>query len=322
MYNWLIPALNIFSEMQEQSRVPHALLICAADGLGGSDLAREISRRYLCQENHADNCTCHSCSMLKAGTHSDFLELSRGDGSSIGIDEVRKGTQILEKTPANNHGKVLYINEAETMTIAAQNALLKTLEEPPESSLLILSSGNVRSLLPTIMSRTMRIPVVIPPLKEMNDFIVNATGKNQDYRLEIFISGNSPLKALSFVNDGIGDKFREGAELLNRVFLGQALESDLADFLVDSLSESEYIYSFLYTVIRDAMVIENGGHKELLCLLGAYPDLVNKIAEIDVDSLKEAQGRLIALKKVPGMKISLIQRLQMISWISILVGRS
>ena len=72
MHSWLIPALGIFTEMQSGNRLPHALLVTAAAGLGGTDLAMEMARRFLCSGDRSEGCSCHSCSMFRVGGHPDL----------------------------------------------------------------------------------------------------------------------------------------------------------------------------------------------------------------------------------------------------------
>ena len=322
MHSWLIPALRVFSEMQERNRLPHALLITAAAGLGGTDLATEMARRFLCTGDRTDGCSCHSCSMFRASGHPDMTVISGGPSGTIGIDEIRQGISAMEKTSTNDHGKGLLIPEADRMTEPAANALLKTLEEPPAESLIILTTGNVRNLLPTILSRTMKISVLVPGMQELQEFVRKETGREQDFRVEIFISGHSPLKAAEYAANGTGDKFRQALERLNSVLSGSCSVPDLADYLLTELESRELICSFFYGILRDALMLETGAGSQDLVFLGPYPELASRVAELDPDSVQQGIKRLNDLKMVRSNQFSHIRGLQISAWLELLTGKN
>ena len=322
MHSWLIPALRVFSEMQERNRLPHALLVTAAAGLGGTELAVEMARRFLCVGDRSDECTCHSCSMFRVSGHPDMTRISGGQTGTIGIDEIRQGISAMEKTSTNDHGKVLLIPEADRMTEAAANALLKTLEEPPAESLIILTTGNIRNLLPTILSRTMKISVLMPGIKELQEFVRKETGREQDFRVEIFISGHSPLKAVEYAGNGIGDKFRQALELLNGVLSGSSSVPELADYLLADLESRDLICSFFYGILRDAMLLEAGAGSQDLVFLEPYPELASRVSELDPDSVLQGIKRLNDLKMVRSNQFSYIRGLQISAWLELLTGKN
>jgi DNA polymerase-3 subunit delta' len=322
MHSWLIPALGIFTEMQSGNRLPHALLVTAAAGLGGTDLAMEMARRFLCSGDRSEGCSCHSCSMFRVGGHPDLTLISGSQSGTIGIDEIRQGISAMEKTATNDHGKALVIPEADKMTEAAANALLKTLEEPPPESLIILTTGNQRNLLPTILSRAMKIPVPVPGMQELQAFVKEKTGRDQDFRAEIFLSGHSPLKAAEYAENGTGAKVRQALEQLNGVLAGSCSVPDLADFLLSELESRDLICSFFYGILRDALMLETGSRHEDLVFLGAYPDLAARVSELDPDSVLEGIKRLNDLKMVKSNQFSFVRSLQIASWIELLTGKN
>ena len=151
-------------------RLPHALLFAGADGVGKRSLALALVAWLLCEADGDDACgTCASCRQLPAGSHPDFQMLSVATGKKeIGVDRVRDVKRFTQLRPVRGSVKVALIDDAHMLTIAAQNALLKTLEEPPEHSLLILVANNPDALLPTVRSRCQRVQ--FSPLS--NDVVV------------------------------------------------------------------------------------------------------------------------------------------------------
>ena len=140
-------------------RLPHALLFAGADGIGKRSLALAFVARLQCEHDGADACgACASCRQIAAASHPDVQLISVTAGKKeIGIDRVRDLKRFMQLQPMRDKAKVAIIDEAHLLTISAQNALLKVLEEPPPRSLLLLVSSNPEALLATVRSRCQRL---------------------------------------------------------------------------------------------------------------------------------------------------------------------
>jgi DNA polymerase III subunit delta' len=176
-------------------RVPHAYVFSGPPGVGKQMLATRFAARLLCEsplevssaigalERWTDACgKCIDCTLMAAGNHPDFhpiyrrlnrfhpdTTVQRRKALDLSVDVVRHFIigEII-KRPSRGRAKVFVVVEAERMTIAAQNALLKTLEEPPGPGYLILLAASPDALLPTTRSRCQHIPFRGLPL----DFVV------------------------------------------------------------------------------------------------------------------------------------------------------
>jgi DNA polymerase-3 subunit delta' len=142
-----------------RDRLPHTYLFAGPDGIGKYTTARSLAARLLCEIPGADSCgTCAGCLGAQHETHPDLVVTRTGEGASeIKIDQVRDLQRRLRLRPIRTTRKVAVIDEAHRMNLAAQNAMLKTFEEPPGSVLLILVASNAATLLPTVLSRCQRI---------------------------------------------------------------------------------------------------------------------------------------------------------------------
>ncbi len=136
-------------------RLPHALLFTGKRGIGKSAAARALVTLFLCERKGEDGCgECDSCRWIQANSHPD-LEVVERDASrrDISIDQLRSLADALHRKRAPAQGRAAFIDDADRMNDAAQNSFLKTLEEPPPSSLLILVTARPDRLLATIRSR-------------------------------------------------------------------------------------------------------------------------------------------------------------------------
>lgn len=133
----------------------HAYLFQGEEGVGKEALARTFAAGLQCQSESADKpCKeCVSCRQMESGNQPDVIWVTR-EKASLGVDEIRgQLCNTMDIKPFSSPYKIYLVPEAEKMTEAAQNALLKTIEEPPEYGIVILMTSNISALLPTIQSR-------------------------------------------------------------------------------------------------------------------------------------------------------------------------
>ncbi len=148
----------------------HAYLFQGEEGVGKEALARTFAAGLQCQSESTDKpCKeCVSCRQMESGNQPDVIWVTR-EKASLGVDEIREQLcNTMDIKPFSSPYKIYLVPEAEKMTEAAQNALLKTIEEPPEYGIVILMTSNISALLPTIQSRclTMEFRPLSPAVVE------------------------------------------------------------------------------------------------------------------------------------------------------------
>ncbi len=323
MYSWLENPLQKYLQMRASNRLSHAILLCAPEGIGSGVLAMEFARRFLCLRDQGEECSCHSCMMLKGAKHPDLTVIER-TGQSIGVDALRKGINSLVSTPVNAHGKVLLIKQADFMTVQASNALLKTLEEPAPNILIILTTSNIMSILPTILSRTMRIQVNVPSVAELNTFLQRETSSSRDFSMELAVSGMSPLKVLEWIENGSDTKLHKCLELFVNMMLGNGdIRKLAADMEALFKEDSILLHGFMYALIKDVMYYQNGVLPENLRIL-KNEQVLEHLAGIDPESLGQAAKKVVMLRGAgvgpSGIKNSFINSMQLLCWLERLKG--
>jgi len=156
-------------------RLTHALLITGPPGVGKRQLAQVLAAAILCGDRDASQLpcgTCKSCVQLAARAHPDAAMLTPEEGKrEIRVDQVREFSRTLYLTPQYGTGRVGLIDAAERLNVHAGNSLLKTLEEPPAGSHLVLLSERTGGVLPTVRSRCQILRVPLPAAHAVQDWL-------------------------------------------------------------------------------------------------------------------------------------------------------
>ncbi|MFC4761519.1 DNA polymerase III subunit delta' [Dyella koreensis] len=193
---------------RQRDAMPHALLLCGPAGLGKRDFMLRFVRGLLCaQPVDGDACgECRSCQLLRAGTHPDVVALSYGvrkDGvqrSEIVVDQIRDLSARLAMASQFGGWQVASIDPADAMNAAAANALLKTLEEPSPSTLLLLVADAPWRLPQTIRSRCQRIEFPLPPREQALAWLQAEHVKDAAVALDA--AGGNPGMAKAWSEEG------------------------------------------------------------------------------------------------------------------------
>lgn len=147
----------------ENGQVSHAYIFNGEDGIGKMTTAKAFVKALLCESKNSCG-ICQSCIQIDSGNHPDVIYVTH-EKAGITVDDIRdQVNQSVFVKPYSSDHKVYIIDEADKMNAAAQNALLKTIEEPPAYAVIILLSNNKESFLETIVSRC--VVLNFGPLKE------------------------------------------------------------------------------------------------------------------------------------------------------------
>ena len=145
---------ELLQETIKNEKVSHSYLFIGQAGIGKKMLAKEFAKAVLCLENNKCCDTCKSCLEFDSQNNPDFV-LIKPEGNNIKIEQIRNMQRKVQEKPIISGKKIYIIDNADLMTQEAQNALLKTLEEPPEFVTIILIGENENAFLATIKSRCM-----------------------------------------------------------------------------------------------------------------------------------------------------------------------
>ena len=239
-------------------RLHHAYLFVGPEGVGKRTVALALAKAIHCRETKNDFCDrCPDCARVQAGNHPDVrLVQTLEDKKEISIKQVREIEKELNFRSFSGKRKIAIIDPATLLNTSSQNALLKTLEEPPQNSMIVLIAPNAGALLPTLRSRCLRISFGPLARDEVARYLMSKEGINQDdASLRAALSMGSLGAAIKFDKDELLEKRRSWAEKVSSLTSGNyrgAIEA--AEAIASNKEESLQFLEWAETWYRDLLV--------------------------------------------------------------------
>ncbi len=203
---WHEPLWRQLQQSRSAQRLPHALLITGAPGLGTLQLAQQFAQALLCQQAQPASAAacgvCRSCQLAQAGSHPDYrLVQPQESGKPLKIDQVRELCAFLAYTPQYDGYKIAILEPAEQMNHNAANSLLKTLEEPPGACVLFLVTANPARLPITVRSRCQTLHLPLPAPDVALTWLQQQLPAHRELVNVLEAAGGAPLLALRYAQD-------------------------------------------------------------------------------------------------------------------------
>ncbi len=307
--------------------LPHSLIFSGPDGVGKRLTAIALAQALNCPEavraesanGLFDACgKCSSCTRIARGAHADVLMIAPGENGSIKIEQVREMIDRAMYRPFEGRRRVSVIDDAEALVPAAENALLKTLEEPPSSSFFILVTARADALLPTVTSRCSQIRFGRLRSSDVAAVLEHEhTFSKDEARALAAASDGSVGRALRTGSDAFTEA-REDAEGLLRAVLARRdprarIEHarDLAAGSGSAAAEREHLglrLLVLSSLTRDLGLLGAGSSPELLANIDRRAELESLARSFDreraldlftaIDAARDALDRNVSPKVV------------------------
>ena len=213
--------INYIRSAVTENKVSHAYILNGERGSGKKMLASLFATTLLCEKQGPDPCNeCHSCRQAESGNHPDIIRVTHEKPNTISVEDIRRQVnEDIQIRPYQGPYKIYIIAEADLMTVQAQNALLKTIEEPPAYAVIFLLTENAEALLPTITSRC-----VMLKLRNIRDTLIRKylmeTMHVPDYKADMctaFAQGNMGRAIMLASSDHFNEIREEAVQLLKYI---------------------------------------------------------------------------------------------------------
>ncbi len=226
-----------WSHVQKQifgHKLPHALLIYGQSGLGKLSFANELARSLLCTQLDAETRACGKCQpcrLCACDCHPDLYRVNRDDDrQQIRVDQIRDFCEFMALSRQFDRYKIGLIAEAEKLNNNAANSLLKTLEEPPPYSLIILVSTGLMQIPPTIRSRCQQVVFHAPPRENGVSWLAEQL-PDCDSRLLISLAHGNPLTARGLARSDQIQNRQWAFNVLAQLLAGEVSAVTAAEYL-------------------------------------------------------------------------------------------
>lgn len=284
---------NIIKNLQISilnNKVTHAYILDGQAGIGKKLIANTFAKTLQCEKSEEKPCqVCHSCKSYENNNHPDVFFVKSQNAKSIGVDDIREKVNTkVEIRPYKHKYSVFIIEDADTMTVQAQNALLKTIEEPPSYAVFILLSTNYNSFLETILSRCVLLKVKPLLLEEVTKYLIeneNLSKEKADF-FSVFAEGNIGRAKMICNDTGF-------IEMRNEIIsiLVSLSKKNLVDIFLIVKEITKYkdniqdVLDILYLWYRDVLVLKETLDLKFVIQKENIGDIQKEVLEYSSESL-------------------------------------
>lgn len=295
---------SIISHMKNAiklNKISHAYIINGEKGMGKKTIAKIFSMTLQCEKGGDEPCMqCHSCKQAISNNHPDIRWITHEKPSTIAIDEVREqiNNDILIK-PYSSKYKIYIVDEAEKLTVQAQNALLKTIEEPPVYGIIMLLTNNKDSFLQTILSRCVALEMRPVASTDIINYL-REKEKIPDYQAKMVVNfaGGNLGRAIRLASM---EEFNELKDMVIRHLTGicDASVTDISGYVKEAATFKDNIAEYIDLMVawfRDVLIFKASKDinqlifKENISLIEKY---VIRISYNGINRIFEAADKVV-----------------------------
>ena len=290
-----------FKSSVELGKVSHAYILNGEKGSGKRTIASAVAKMLQCESGLPDPCgECKSCLQAESGNQPDIIWIKHEKSNVISVDEIR--TQIVNDVglkPYSSRYKIYIIPDAQMLNAQAQNALLKTLEEPPEYAILMLLTNNIDTFLPTILSRCIVMNLKpVDPLQVM-DYLLNQVGVDQEKArfCTDFAQGNLGKAARLAISPDYAEIKEDSIRLLR-----QMPDMEIEDVIREvkkigkyKLDISDYI-DIMSMWFRDILILKISNSPNKMILKEEYSVMKKQASRVSYEGIENILAALDKLK--------------------------
>ena len=305
-------AIAIISSSIKSNSVPHAYLFEGPEHVGKLTTAKNLAMSLNCDSQDGACSNCTQCERIINGTHADVELIGLDDKDSlssrqgvISIEQVRDIQKKIALSPFEGKYRVIIFSKAENLTLEASNCLLKTLEDPPDSVVIVLLAANMGNLLSTVVSRCLLVQFKPVNINLIKDYLLDNFSINEKQAFEISrVSQGCPGWAISAMeNTEVIEEFNNIIEKIDAVIKGDVqLRLEYADDMANAFKKEK-------KVVKDELYLWLNYWRDILLTKIGAVDLVIHNSRLDSFKLVSGQMTIDAIFRVIKMLVGTLNLL-------------
>ncbi len=284
-------ALRVAGRIFRHGNLAHAWLLAGQEGTGKEELARIMAGLLMCDrplldQEYVEPCgACVHCSKLSRGTHPDLI-VTEPDGAFIKLQQIHALQKAISYPPLEARSRAVLLLHAHRMNREAANALLKTLEEPPDRTFLILTASSINSLLPTIVSRCQVISCGGIETTDITSVLVEEGIAQEQAAIAAALSGGSLARARLMMDRGLSFRGQFLKFLSLTPVRRISLLFDLANVMSGSVDDFLLSVAIIRAVVRDMLLLKICNRAEE----GTTDRVINQDLTIEIHAIASQFG--------------------------------
>ncbi len=291
-----------FKSSIEMDKISHAYIINGEVDSGKKMLANAFAATLQCEAGALEPCdSCQSCLQISTGNHPDIITVTHEKPNVISVDEIRE--QVVDSIgikPYKSKYKIYIIPDAQLMNVQAQNAILKTIEEPPEYGVILLLTSNLDKLLPTVQSRCMLLNTKPIRERDMLGFLQKNMGLTEEkaYFCLDFAQGNLGKAIKLATNEEYVQVIDSVVDVMKKIF-----DLDVDDLAIAvshieqfKMSIDDYL-DLMMMWYRDVLMFKVTGNVDKLLFKGEYSTIKKQAAMISYKAIEDNINAIEIAKK-------------------------
>jgi DNA polymerase-3 subunit delta' len=296
--------INHLKNAIKLDRPSHAYIFHGDDGIGKRLTAEIFAKGLLCEQIEGAPCgKCRSCIQMDTGNNPDFIKVTH-EKSVISVDDIR--SQLISEMqikPYTAKYKIFMVDEAEKMNEQAQNALLKTLEEPPEYGIIILLTNNLNMFLDTILSRAVALAFMPAGRSEIKEFLMKKRAiPDYQARTAAACAGGCPGKALNWVDsEEFSERREKSMEVLKKIGkMEPAFAIKRSKEWAKQKDDIDFFRRLLEAWIRDVLYVKATGRTVRCMFVDESTLLKEQAGKLSFEKL----GHILEMNELLGERLS------------------
>ncbi|MCX7902876.1 MAG: DNA polymerase III subunit delta' [Caloramator sp.] len=254
---------EVFDKILKSGSLVNSYILKGPEGIGKKNFALYMAAKILCKTNDACG-VCPSCIKIKHFNHPDVIILSKKD-KAIGVEDIEELIERIQIKPYEGDKKVVIIENFENTTIQAQNKFLKTLEEPVEDTIIILTANNLNSVLETIISRCQIFSLNRVDSEEIQRYLIKKGVNSEKARVIAKLSDGIVGMAEKYLDEEYANLRNDVINIATKITNMNGLEiTEIVRFFDDKKDYIDEILDMLMTWFRDVLMYKITYSKDVL----------------------------------------------------------